>query len=76
MGNQSKSKNKQAMSKPQPAKYKKCAYCGCTNHATTDCWLSPETKGKPKPGKKNVSATDNNVLMTQEHFDAILERLS
>jgi hypothetical protein len=59
----------------ESAKYKKCAHCGCTNHASKDCWFSPENKGKPKPGKKNVSATDKNVLMTQEQRNAILERL-
>jgi hypothetical protein len=35
----------------------------------------PENKGMPKPGKKNVGPTDKNVLMTQEQFNAILERL-
>jgi hypothetical protein len=75
MGNWNKSENKQPTSKPQSSKYKKCAHCGCTNHATKDCWFSPENKGKPKPGKKNVSATDKNVLVMQEHFNAILERL-
>jgi hypothetical protein len=63
------------MSKPQSAKYKNYAHCGSTKHASKDCWFSPETKGKPKPGKKNVSPTDNNVLMTQEQFNAIHERL-
>ncbi len=74
-GSWNKSKNKQPTSKPQSSKYKKCAHCQRTNHATKDCWFSPENKGKTKPGKKNVSATDKNVLMTQEQFNAILERL-
>ena len=74
-GNWNKSENKQPTSKPQSAKYKKCAHCGRTNHATKDCWFSQENKGKPRPGKKNVSSTDKNVLMTQEQFNAILERL-
>ena len=74
-GNWNKSENKQPTSKPQSSKYKKCAHCSCTNHATKDCWFSPKNKGKTKPGKKNVSATDKNVLMTQEQFNAILERL-
>ena len=74
-GNWNKSENKQPTSKPQSSNYKKCAHCGRTNHATKDCWFSPENKGKTKPGKKNVSATDKNVLMTQEQFTAILECL-
>jgi hypothetical protein len=74
-GNWNKSENKQPTSKPQSSKYTKCAHCGRTNQATKDCWFSPENKGKTKPAKKNVSATDKNVLMTQEHFNAILERL-
>jgi hypothetical protein len=63
------------MSKPQSSKYKKCAHCGRTNHATKYCWFNPENKGKPKLGKKNLSATDKNVLVTQKQFNAILERL-
>jgi hypothetical protein len=67
--------NKQPMSKPQSAKHKICAHCGCTNHATKECWFSPENRGKPKSGKKNVSPTDKNVLMMQEQFNAILDHL-
>jgi hypothetical protein len=74
-GNWNKSENKQPTSKPQSSKYKKCAHCSCTNHATKDCWFSPQNKGKTKPGKKNVNAIDKNVLMTQEQFNAVLERL-
>ena len=73
--NWNKSENKQPMSKPQSSKYKTFAHCGRTNHVTKDCWFSPENKGKTKRSKKNVSATDKNVLMTQEQFNAILERL-
>ncbi len=74
-GNWSKSADKTATAKTQAFKSKKCAHCGRTNHTTKDCWFNPENKGKQKPSKKNVGSTDRNVLMTQEQFNAILERL-
>ena len=75
-GNWNKSEDKQPISKKQSAKYKKCWHCGRTNHVTKDCWFSPDNKGKSKPGKKNVSpSTDKNILMTQEQFNTIRERL-
>ena len=44
----------------QQSKYKKC------NHATKDCWFSPENKGKSKPGKKS---SDKTVMMTEEQLN-------
>ena len=49
-GNKNKSKDKSGTSKT-PSKDTKCTHCGCTNHASKDCWFSPENKGKSKPGK-------------------------
>jgi hypothetical protein len=74
-GNRKNPEDKSAMSKPQSDKYKKCTHCGRVNHATKDCWFNPENKGKPKPGKKNVSPSDKNILMMQEMFNTILKRL-
>ena len=74
IGNSNKSDDKTATSKTQSTKYKKCTHCGRTNHATKGCWFNPENKGKAKPGKKNVSQTDRAIMMTQEQFNAILER--
>ena len=66
-----KSKEKSETSKQQ-SKYKKCTHCGRTNHATKDCWFSPENKGKSKPSKK---ASDRTVMMTVEQLNTILELL-
>ena len=72
-GNRNKSDDKPTTSKPQ-SKYKKCTHCGRVNHATKDCWFSPENKGnKSKTGKKS-SSTDKTVMMTEEQFNMILER--
>jgi hypothetical protein len=71
--NRNKSEDNPTMSKPQ-SKYKKCTHCGRDNHATKDCWFSPENKGnKSKTGKKSLS-TDKTVMMTEEQFNMILER--
>ena len=66
-GNKNKSKDKSGMSKPQ-SKDTKCTHCGCTNHATKDCWFNPENKGKPKPGSKSL---DKMVMMTTEQLNTI-----
>ena len=51
----------------------KCMHCGRTNHASKDCWFSPENKGKFKPGKKS---SDKTVMMTTEQLNTILEQLT
>ena len=63
---------KTGMSKTQ-SKDTKCAHCGRTNHASKDCWFSPENKGKSKPGKK---FSDKTVMMTTEQLNMILEQLT
>ena len=69
--NKNNSKEKSGMCKPQ-SKDTKCTHCGPTNHATKDCWFSPENKGKSKPGKKS---SDKTVMMTEEQLNTILELL-
>ena len=71
-GNQNKSKDKSGTSKTQ-SKDTKCTHCGCSNHASKDCWFSPENKGKRKPGKKS---SDKTVMMTTEQLNTILEQLT
>ena len=68
-GNRNKDKSKTSK---QQSKYKKCMHCSCTNHATKDCWFSPENKGKSKPSKKS---SDKTVMMTEEQLNTILELL-
>jgi hypothetical protein len=70
--NKNKKKDKGGTSKPQ-SKDSKCTHCGRTNHATKDCWFSPENKGKSKTGKKS---SDKTVMMTTEQLNTILERLT
>ena len=64
-----KKKDKTDMSKTQ-SKDTKCAHCGRTNHASKDCWFSPENKGKSKLGK---TSSDKTVMMTTEQLNSILE---
>jgi hypothetical protein len=71
-GNKTKAKDKRGTSKPQ-SKDGKCTHCGRTNHATKDCWFSPENKEKSKTGKKS---SDKTVMMTTEQLNMILERLT
>ena len=66
------SKDKSGTSKTQ-SKDTKCAHCGRMNHASKDCWFSPENKGKSKPGKKS---SDKTVIMTTEQLNTILEQLT
>ena len=61
------------MSKTQ-SKDTKCAHCGRTNHASKDCWFSPENKGKFTPAGKKSS--DKTVMMTTEQLNALLEQLT
>ena len=67
-----KKKDKTGTSKTQ-SKDTKLAHCGCMNHASKDCWFSPENKGKSKPGKKSL---DKTVMMTTEQLNSILEQLT
>ena len=71
-GNKNKLKDKSGTSKPQ-SKDTKCVHCGHINHASKDCWFSPENKGKPKPGKKSL---DKTVMMTTEQLNTILQQLT
>ena len=68
-GNKTKPKDKSGMSK----QHIMCAHCGRTNHATKDCWFSPENKGKSKTGKK--SSDNKTVMMTTEQLNTILSKL-
>ena len=72
MKGNTKKKDKTGMSKTQ-SKDTKCTHCGRTNHASKDCWFSPENKGKSKPGKKSL---DKTVMMTTEQLNSILESLT
>ena len=67
-----KKKGKTGTSKRQ-SKDTKCTHCGRTNHASKDCWFSPENKGTSKPGKKSSEKT---VMMTTEKLNSILESLT
>ena len=71
-GNKNKSKDKSGTSKTQ-SKDTKCTHCGRTNHASKDCWFSPENKGKSKRGKKS---SDKTLMMTTEQLNTILEQLT
>ena len=44
-GNKNKSKDKSGMSNTQ-SQDTKCTHCGRTNHASKDCWFSPEKIGR------------------------------
>ena len=66
-----KPKDKSGTSKPQ-SKDTKCSHCGRTNHATKDCWFSPENKGKTRNGKKT---SDKMVMMSTEQLNTILAQL-
>ena len=58
------------------SKYTKCTHCGRTNHTAKDCWFNPENKGKTKPLTKKFATYDKQtMMMTDEQFNAILERL-
>ena len=66
-----KPKDKSGTSKPQ-SKDTKCTHCGRTNHATKDCWFSPENKGKTRNGKMT---SDKMVMMSTEQLNTFLAQL-